>query len=230
MKKFLILVMTVCIMFTTAVALAAEADPTTKPVTTVSEKFKNALKENNNSTANTQDLANMPKVAVLYVNNAKTTYDDEIDQLILGNLAKSLPGNKYQYTDGEPYLERLNKLGIVDIATAERADIVAAFSGDDVDYVVFIEVEPFIRKDKVTFFTIGKEMTATVPFKVIDLVNNRYLYNGKFVEKATDSSMIGNIGNKSVSNKAILKINEQVASVLSVRLPAEKPVKVQTQK
>ena len=93
-----------------------------------------------------------------------------------------------------------------------------------------MELEPFIRKDKMTFFTVGKEMTATLPLKIIDLLNNRYLYNGKFVEKATDSSMVGNIGNKSVSNKALIKINEQVTSVIAVRLPAEKPVKVMIQK
>ena len=61
--------------------------------------------------------------------------------------------------------------------------------------------------------------------------NDFYIYyNGKFVEKATDSSMVGNIGNKSVSNKALIKINEQVTSVIAVRLPAEKPVKVMIQK
>ena len=95
-----------------------------------------------------------------------------------------------------PYIEKLNKVGIVDITTAERADIVDAFEGEDVDYVVFIEVQPFIARDKVTFFTVGKDITTTVPLKIIDLVNGKYLYNGKFTEKASDSTMIGGIGNK----------------------------------
>ena len=231
MKKGLTLVMMVCFMLTGVVAMAAEAVPSDKSTTmSFSERFKKLSEESKNPGASAQKLANMPKVAVLYVNNAKTSYDDEIDQLLLGNLAKSISSDKYQYIDGAPYLERLSKIGIVDLTTAERADIVAAFSGDDVDYVVFMELEPFIRKDKMTFFTIGKEMTATLPLKVIDLLNNRYLYNGKFVEKATDSSMMGGIGNKSVSNKALMKINEQVASVLAVRLPAEKPVLVPIKK
>ncbi len=231
MKKLFILTMVFCSMLMATVAMAADSAQADKPVdTSFSEKFKKLMEDNKNPEINAQQLANMPKVAVLYVNNAKTTYDDEIDQLLLGNLAKCLPGDKYQYIDGTPYLERLNKIGIVDIATAERADIVGAFLGDDVDYVVFMELEPFIRKDKMTFFTVGKEMTATLPLKIIDLLNNRYLYNGKFVEKATDSSMVGNIGNKSVSNKALIKINEQVTSVIAVRLPAEKPVKVMIQK
>lgn len=31
-------------------------------------------------------MENMPKVAVLYVNNAETTYNDEVDGVVLGNL------------------------------------------------------------------------------------------------------------------------------------------------
>lgn len=140
------------------------------------------------------------------------------------------PDDKYIYINGEPYIEKLNKVGIVDITTAERADIVDAFEGEDVDYVVFIEVQPFIARDKVTFFTVGKDITTTVPLKIIDLVNGKYLYNGKFTEKASDSTMIGGIGNKSVAMKALNKINEQITSVLTVRLPEEKSVAVAADK
>lgn len=65
-------------------------------------------------------------------------------------------------------------------------------------------------------------MTANVPFKIIDVKNNKYLYNGKFTEIAKDSSMIGGIGNKSVSIEAIEKVNEKILSVIDVRLPKEK--------
>lgn len=143
--------------------------------------------------------ANMPKVVILYVNNAKSTYDDEVDKKIKTNLEKAISPEKYLIIEGAPYIEKLKKAGIVDIATAERADIIAAFAGEDIDYVVFLEVQPFIARDKMTFFTIGKDITATVPFKMIDVVNNKYLYNGKFTEKASDSSALGGIGNKSVA-------------------------------
>ena len=150
--------------------------------------------------------------------------------MVLGNLEKCINDDKYIYINGEPYIENLNKVGIVDITTAERADIVDAFEGEDVDYVVFIEVQPFIARDKVTFFTVGKDITTTVPLKIIDLVNGKYLYNGKFTEKASDSTMIGGIGNKSVAMKALNKINEQITSVLTVRLPEEKSVAVAADK
>ena len=58
----------------------------------------------------------------------------------------------------------------------------------------------------------------------------KYLYNGKFTEKASDSTMIGGIGNKSVAMKALNKINEQITSVLTVRLPEEKSVAVAADK
>jgi hypothetical protein len=170
--------------------------------------------------------ADLPKVAILYLNNAKTTYDNEVDQSVLGNLGKAIPETKYNLVDGTPYLEKLNKMGIVDLSTAERGDIVDAFQGEGIDYCVFLEVQPFVARDKLTFFTVGKDITAIMPVKIIDLVNNRYLYNGKFTEKASDSTMIGGIGNKSVALKALAKIDQQIASVIEVRLPAGKAVKV----
>jgi hypothetical protein len=42
--------------------------------------------------------------------------------------------------------------------------------------------------------------------------------------------MIGGIGNKSVAMKALNKINEQITSVLTVRLPEEKSVAVAADK
>lgn len=223
MKKVILYVLTLLIALSAATALAAE---TAAAPMTVREKMEKIRLESDPvyQAARAKKMENMPKVAVLYVNNAETTYNDEVDEVVLGNLAKCINDDKYIYIDGEPYIERLNKVGIVDLTTAERADIIDAFEGDGVEYVVFLEVQPFVARDRVTFFTVGKDITAVVPLKVIDLVNKKYLYNGKFTEKASDSSMIGGIGNKSVAMKALNKINEQIASVLAVRLPEEKPV------
>ena len=170
----------------------------------------------------TASAAELPKVAVLYINNAKTTYDNEVDQKVLGDLALALPAAKYTRVDGAPYLAKLQKMGMTDLSTAERSDIVDAFKGDDVDYCLYVEVQPFVARDKVTFFTIGKDITAVVPFKIIDLANNKYLYNGKFTEKGSDSTVIGLIGNKSVALKVLGKIDKQMATVIDSQLPATK--------
>jgi len=172
--------------------------------------------------ATTSFAEERPQVAVLYVNNAKTTYDADLDNSILNNLAKCINPQKYIYVNGNPYIEKLRKAGIDDISMAERADIVDAFSGEGIDYIVFLEVQPLVRKEKLSFFTYGIDITAVVPFKVIDLVNGKYLYNGKFSEKASESTALGGLGNKSIALKAIGKINQQIATVLSSRLSASK--------
>ncbi len=195
MKRLLMLFLTLILLLTAGTVFAEEGKESMK------DKVQQYQLENDPAyqAALAERQANMPKVVILYVNNAKSTYDDEVDKKIKTNLEKAISPEKYLIIEGAPYIEKLKKAGIVDIATAERADIIAAFAGEDIDYVVFLEVQPFIARDKMTFFTIGKDITATVPFKMIDVVNNKYLYNGKFTEKASDSSALGGIGNKSVA-------------------------------
>ncbi len=218
MKRLLMFFLTVILLLTVGTVFAAENKESMK------DKVQQYQLENDPAyqAALAAKQANMPKVVVLYVNNAKSTYDDEVDTNIKNNLSKAISPEKYLVIEGAPYVEKLKKAGITDIATAERADIISAFTGEDIDYVVFLEVQPFIARDKMTFFTIGKDVTATVPFKMIDIVNNKYLYNGKFTEKASDSSAIGGIGNKSVAMKALDKINEQINATIAERLPAAK--------
>jgi len=156
-------------------------------------------------------------VALLYVNNAKSTYDDELNNKMKGNFDSLL--KNYNVIPGGRYIELLNKAGIADITTAERTDIIEVFKGQNIDYVLFAELQPFVRKERITFFTYGIDITAIVPIKIIDLKNNKYLYNGKFTEFASDSSMIGGIGNKSVSLTALDKVIEKMNAVLKVRLP-----------
>ena len=167
------------------------------------------------------DPANVPskkKIALMFVNNAKTTYDEELNTMIRENFDQLLKP-KYEVTSGAKYVELLNKAGIVDITTAERGDIMAIVKGEDVDYIFYAELQPFIRKEKVTFFTYGIEMTAVVPIKIIDVKENRYIYNGKFTEIAKDSSAIGGVGNKSVALKALRSTLDKMNSVVTTRMP-----------
>ncbi len=167
--------------------------------------------------------SSLPKVAIMYVNNAKSTYDDAVDQEIFRYLNKALPTDTYDLVDGAPYVEKLNKMGYMDISTAERADFMDVFAGEGIDYCIYLEIAPFVARDKMTFFTIGKDITTAIPLKIIDLSTGRYLYTGKFTEKASDSSMIGGIGNKSVALKALDSAGEKILSVIQVRLPKTVP-------
>ena len=158
------------------------------------------------------------KIAVMFVNNAKSTYDAELNAMISDNFDQLLKP-KYEVTSGAKYVELLNKAGIVDITTAEKGDIMAIVKGEDVDYIFYAELQPFLRKEKITFFTYGIEMTAIVPIKIIDVKENRYLYNGKFTELAKDSSAIGGIGNKSVALKALRSTLDKMNDVVTERMP-----------
>lgn len=202
-QRFVLL--SLLLLFVFQVPAGAEFDPT---------KYTQA------ATADAQDNTKA-KVALLYVNNAKATYDDEINKKMNDNFATVL--KQYTVIPGQRYVEMLNKIGISDITTAERSDIMGVFQGEDVDYVLYVELQPFVRKQRVTFFTIGMDITAVVPMKVIDLKGNRYLYNGKFTEFASDSSMLGAPGNKSVSLKALDQVIEKMNPVIATRLPLTRP-------
>jgi hypothetical protein len=158
------------------------------------------------------------KIALMFVNNAKTTYDAELNAMVMENFDATLKP-KYEVNSGAKYVELLNKAGIVDITTAERADIMAVVKGEDVDYIFYAELQPFVRKEKMTFFTYGLDMTAIVPIKIIDVKQNTYIYNGKFTELAKDSSAIGLVGNKSVALKALRSTLDKMNDVVTARLP-----------
>lgn len=236
MKKFL-LCLAMLFMFSTIVQ-AAETKPSSYQKLNVVQKMRmpinvttkeklilaERISGNSDRTNSSTKSKTLPNVAVLYINNSKSTYNDEVDMSVLPNLGHSLPADKYNLVDGAVYLEKLNKIGITDLSTAERADILVAFRDDNIDYVIIMEIQPFVAREKMTLFTVGKDLTTSVPFKIVDVVNGSYLYNGKFTEKASESSMIGPLGNKSMSLKALNTVNMQVASIIGTRLPQTKPV------
>ena len=159
----------------------------------------------------------LPRVAIVYVNNAKTTYDAELDACVLTNLNNAL-AKHFEVAKSDEALQKLASAGMTDLSMAERRDIMDALSGDGFDYIICLSVEPFVRKEKFSVFTQGIEMTATVPFKLIDVKGDRYLYNGKFVEMQSDSTWIGSVGNKSVALEALEKVNKGINKVISEKM------------
>lgn len=209
MRKFLLLLMMLGLICLNAVGFAAAAEigdagAVQRPF---SERLNKAAAEENGA-----------KAVVLYVNNANTTYDADIDRAVLENVQAALKTFACEYIDGTEFLGQLNENGIADITQAERDDIADVFKGSGVDYVVLVQVEPFVRKEKVTVFTLGKEMTAVVSFKIFDVKSGKYLYNGKFTELAKDSSVIGDVGNKSVALKALETVNGKISEVIASRM------------
>lgn len=214
MRKFLMLLMMLGLICFNAAALAGAPAAENNAANVVQHPFSERL--------NKAAEENGAKAAVLYVNNANTTYDADIDRAVLENVQAALKTSACEYIDGTEFLGQLNENGIADITQAERADIADVFKGSGVDYVVLVQVEPFVRKEKVTVFTLGKEMTAVVPFKIFDVKSGKYIYNGKFTELAKDSSVIGDVGNKSVALKALDSVNAKISGVIASRLAQAK--------
>ena len=217
MRKFLLLLMMLGLICLNAVGFAAAAE--IGDAGAVQRPFSERLKI---AAAKAGESDGLSKVAVLYVNNANTTYDADIDRAVLENVHAALKTSACEYIDGTEFLGQFNENGIADITQAERADIADVFKGSGVDYVVLVQVEPFVRKEKVTVFTLGKEMTAVVPFKIFDVKSGKYIYNGKFTELAKDSSVIGDVGNKSVALKALETVNAKISGVIASRLAQAK--------
>jgi hypothetical protein len=188
----------------------------------LSERIKMIVEDSQPTQSGT--INQLPKVAVMYVNNAKATYDDAIDDEVFKYLNSALPKSEYELVDGAPYIEKLNKMGYMDISSAERSDVADAFAGENIDYCVYLEIDPFIARDKTTFFTIGKDITTAISVKIVSLGTGKYIYTGKFTEKASDSSMIGLVGNKSVAMKALDNACEKIVGIINVRLPKTKSI------
>lgn len=165
--------------------------------------------------------AEMPRVAIIYANNANTTYDDAINDCILQNLDKELSG-KFNVSRSDAVIQKLADKGMTDLSMAERRDIMDVVADEGFDYILCLTLEPFQRKEKFSVFTQGIEIIASVPVKIIDVKGDRYIYNGKFVEKHYDSTWIGTVGNKSVALKALNKVNKGLNKVLREKMPAAK--------
>ena len=170
----------------------------------------------------------LPRVAFLYVNNAKTDYDAEIDAKILDHMKKVAAG-RWVLVAGDAYKDKLASMGIQSVTMAERADILAVAKDSDADALLVVEIEPFTVSDVMTFFTVGKKVTASIPVKAIDRHTGLYLYNGKFVEMGQDNTMIGALGNKSVSMKALDQFFSKFDAVVPEKFANVKRVAANTE-
>lgn len=218
MKKLVIFIMTAIMLCMSMTAMAAkkEYNPYVKYVLE-DEDYQESL-----ALIGTAKLSKLPKVAVMYVNNSQTDYYKSIDKEIYKNFKVVLNPYVYQFVDGTPYMEALAEIGIEDLTTAERADILDIYENTDVDYVLFLQIEPMLRKDKVSTFSKGKEMTAVAPFKMLDIKNRKALYNGRITRVGDKSTMFFKLGNKSAAMEAIEMINEKINYEIKKRLPKYK--------
>ncbi len=160
-----------------------------------------------------------PVVAIVYENNAKTKYDNTIDKKLFEYLDAALPARTYDLVDGTPYKTRLAETGIEDIADAERADIIDVLSDSDLDFFLYLGVGPVTVKDKSSLLAAGKRANSTIPFRIIDIQNNKYIYTKTYTEAAQTTSAIGSVGSKSVTLEIMTRVGKQIQEAIETRLP-----------
>ena len=158
-----------------------------------------------------------PVVVTIYINNAKTTYDNEITAKLTERFNAKL--TMYDIRKGDRYMEKLDKLGVTDLSVAERADILKAFEGEGVDYMVYAEVQPPILNEWIAYFNAGYKVTVVVPVKILNVRAGKYIYSGKFTEHADNSAVIGGVGTKGAVLGALELILAKTDEVLVNRMP-----------
>lgn len=211
MKKLFVLLCSLITMLACSIVFASEkADY---------QSFSQRQQAVTNAKIEQERISQLPRVGVVYVNDAQTTYNKRIDKFVLENLHECINESSYQYIDGLTFIDKLIDYGLQDLSTAERADIIDALYDEKLDYLVFLEIEPITTKSKSTVFSKGKSAVITAPFKIIDMRNNRTLYNGEITEQGKTTVMMGKIGNKSVALEGVKRVNEQVKQILAQRLP-----------
>lgn len=201
MKKLLVLITTMLMLSISALAMAAEKGAQIP----VSQKINDAYAAIWHGAQGTHT-----KVGIVYKNNAKTTYDDEIDVKLLEAIVAAIKPQDHVLVDATASLEELQNIGVNDLAMAERADLIDVLGKKDLDYAVIVQVDPFVRKERVAMFRYTLEMTSNIPFKIIDVKSNRYIFNGKLVEFAKHGSAVGGVSNKATVMKVLEAVCPQI--------------------
>ncbi len=127
-------------------------------------------------------IAKKGKIAVIYVNNAKLSYDNEVDSLFTANLTEKLGAN-YTLLSGQPYLDKMQQAGINNVADANTNDITTLFKSDAADYLVYAEVKTLALQTQP-----NSPATLSVPLKIIDLKNKKELYNKTLTETVANTA------------------------------------------
>ncbi|CVK20757.1 hypothetical protein [Sporomusa sphaeroides] len=150
-----------------------------------------------------------PTIAVLYADNtanSKAPGKAKAKKFIMGSTIERFSSH-YNIFLNDEHIETMNANGIQDLSTAERGDIIASFNDNPPDFIVIIDILPHQSYS----FLLYSETTASLQLKIIDVSNNKYLYNGKLFYKSSAASWKG----------TYRELNKQIESQLLIHFPLD---------
>lgn len=162
-----------------------------------------------------KSLRQKSSVLLVFNNIAGTRYDEKLTQIALEKLQKKIEGI-YLEIDAEPYSENFKEKSF---EKASFAELTAQVDGCGADYFVYTELQPITKETHFNFIYFDKNVETGLVLRIVDLKNDKELYNKKYVMKAEDSTDYFFIGSGSVAQKALDAILFRAGEAISVKLP-----------
>lgn len=162
-----------------------------------------------------KSLRQKSSVLLVFNNIAGTRYDEKLTQIALEKLQKKIEGI-YLEIDDEPYGENFKEKSF---EKASFAELTAQVDGCGADYFVYTELQPITKETHFNFIYFDKNVETGLVLRIVDLKNDKELYNKKYVMKAEDSTDYFFIGSGSVAQKALDAILFRAGEAISVKLP-----------
>ena len=138
-----------------------------------------------------KSLRQKSSVLLVFNNIAGTRYDEKLTQIALEKLQKK----------------------------ASFAELTAQVDGCGADYFVYTELQPITKETHFNFIYFDKNVETGLVLRIVDLKNDKELYNKKYLIKAEDSTDYFFIGSGSVAQKALDAILFRAGEAISVKLP-----------
>lgn len=162
-----------------------------------------------------KSLRQKSSVLLVFNNIAGTRYDEKLIQIALEKLQKKIEGI-YLEIDDEPYGENFKEKSF---EKASFAELTAQVDGCGADYFVYTELQPITKETHFNFIYFDKNVETGLVLRIVDLKNDKELYNKKYVMKAEDSTDYFFIDSGSVAQKALDAILFRAGEAISVKLP-----------
>lgn len=162
-----------------------------------------------------KSLRQKSSVLLVFNNIAGTRYDEKLTQIALEKLQKKIEGI-YLEIDTEPYGENFKEKSF---EKASFAELTAQVDGCGADYFVYTELQPITKETHFNFIYFDKNVETGLVLRIVDLKNDKELYNKKYLIKAEDSTDYFFIGSGSVAQKALDAILFRAGEAISVKLP-----------